>query len=74
MRNDEGVALGWHVPAFQAEERAAGYAPAELPPMTKPTGQGSRNKKGFPSPRKGSPGTVAVVDGRSGGFRCHNLH
>jgi hypothetical protein len=26
MRNDEGNALGWHVPAFQAEERAAGYA------------------------------------------------
>jgi hypothetical protein len=26
MRNDEGVALGWPVPAFQAEERDAGYA------------------------------------------------
>ena len=26
MRNDEGGALGWPVPAFQAEERAAGYA------------------------------------------------
>jgi hypothetical protein len=55
MRNDEGNALGWPVPAFQAEERAAGYAQSLRVRLRKSVHAGplpsSLNHRAQPGPR-----------------------